>query len=118
MPTQTDRCRLAEDDRAERIALLWLRKDRHQRSGTALLHLYRREKHVQRPSLVETVHQHTEELRIHVVDLAIEHHKSFGSRFGSSVAKHCAQDVRLAGKIAISRAIAGTVYGHRRHRSE
>ena len=45
-----------------------------QRAGAVLLHLDRRVEHVERAGREQPIHDHAEDLRVHVVDLALDHH--------------------------------------------
>ena len=55
------------------------RDDGHERAGPVLLHLHRRVEHVQRARLLQPIHQRPEELRVHVVDLALDHDDALGA---------------------------------------
>ena len=103
-----DRRRLGEQHRrtAPR-ASLGRRDDRDQRAGPVLLHLHRRVEHVERAGRVQPVHQRTEELRVHVVDLALEHDDALGRRATrpSSPTRirstfGCVREVAVAGAVA------------------
>ena len=68
-----DRGGLAEDDSREPLARVRRRHDRQERARPALLHLNGRVEHVERTLTQQPVHQDPENLRVHVVDLGLDH---------------------------------------------
>ena len=63
---------------SERLALFRLRENRQQRARAVLLHLHGGEVHLERAGGVERIHHRSENLRVHVVDLALEHDDLLG----------------------------------------
>ena len=117
-----------EEHGGDRLALSGRRDDGHQRAGPVLLHLHGGVEHVERARLRQAIHQRTEQLRVHVVDLALDLHDAFGGarrlrrparRAGSATRSACLWDrdrrrrsrcasMRIAGSGPNSRAYAVT----------
>ena len=64
----------------DRCARRRRREDGHQRAGPVLLHLHRRVEHVERAGREQPIHQRPEQLRVHVVDLALDRDDPLGRR--------------------------------------
>ena len=100
--------------------------DRHQRPRPVLLHLHGRVEHFQRARGVERVHQVAEDLRVHVVDLALEDDDGVerarvrgpgsGIRVvGMALTHQHANDVRRLCQLAVAGAVTDLVHAHRWH---
>ena len=117
---QTDRGRLAEDDVGQRGAALRRRDDGQQRARAILLHLHRNVEHFQRARGVQPVHRDAEQLRIHVVDLALEDGDALRVRVALAfrAADDDAQDVGRGWRVATAGAVADVLDRHARDRTE
>ena len=74
MIADADRGGFPEDDRHEILAQVGARKNGEERAGPILFHLDGGEVHLERAGRVQLVHDRPEQLGVHIVDLALEHH--------------------------------------------
>ena len=108
-----DRRRFREQHAGNFVPALRPGDDRDQRPRTILLHLDGRVEHVERSGGVETVHQRTEQLRVHVVDLALQRHDRLHRRPDFGVADEHAKHVGMTAEVLVTGAIADPLHAHR-----
>ena len=86
--------------------------------GPVLLHLHRRVEHVERAGRVQPVHQRPEQLRVHVVDLALDRHDPSRARGRGVAPHHQPQHVRMRREIVVAGAVADRARRASRQRAE
>ena len=115
--SHADRGRLAEQRIGDRRALLGRDQHGDQRARPVLLHLDRHVEDLERAGRVQLLHQRAEQLRVHVVDLALDDDHLVHVRLVGIADQH-AQHVRRLPEVVMPRAVADGADLHRRQRAE
>ena len=110
--------RLAEDDSRQCLLPIGRRQDCDQGAGPVLLHLDRGEIHLERAGRVEAIHQNAEDLRVHVVDLALDHDDALGGRAIRALPHQHAEHVGCLPELTGARPVPDPVDPHDRQRPE
>ena len=118
---RAERRRLCENQRHQRLRILRLAQNREQDSRTIFFHLHRRREHVQRACSQRFFQKVAADLRVHVVEVGLDHGDFFieaGNRLFRSLANHDPNNIGLAFQVGGSSAIPDGRYTHRRLRAE
>ena len=89
-----------------------------QRARPILLHLHRHVEHFERACSVQPVHDDAEDLRVHVVDFALDDDHAFGRAGGGRRSNQHAQHVRRCRIVAFAGAVADLLDAHCGNRTE
>ena len=73
-----------------------------QRAGTILLHLNRRVEHIERALREQSIHDHAEDLRVHVVDLGFDDDDRVTRRRRIGLAHQHPENVWGVGEVAVA----------------